>query len=49
MLDGRYAAMPACSANAIAKVKESVRHAEGWIAGKEFGAGVHGPLQHFLE
>ena len=49
MLDGRYAAMPACPANAIAKLKESVRRAEGWVAGKEFGAGVHEALQHFLE
>ncbi|MEO5717484.1 MAG: HAD-IIB family hydrolase [Chthoniobacterales bacterium] len=48
MLDGRYAALPACPANAIAEVKEAVRRASGWVAEKEFGAGVHEALQHFL-
>jgi HAD superfamily hydrolase (TIGR01484 family) len=48
MLDGRYAAMPACPANAIAEVKEAVRRAGGWVAEEEFGAGVHGALRHFL-
>jgi hydroxymethylpyrimidine pyrophosphatase-like HAD family hydrolase len=48
MLDGRYAAMPACPANAIAEVKEAVRSADGWVAEKEAGAGVHEALQHFL-
>lgn len=48
MLDGRYAAFPACPANAIAEVKEAVRQAGGCVAGKEFGAGVHEALQHFL-
>jgi HAD superfamily hydrolase (TIGR01484 family) len=48
MLDGRYAAFPACPANAIAEVKEAVRRAEGWVAEKEHGAGVHEALRHFL-
>lgn len=48
MLDGRYAAMPACPANAIAEVKEAVRRAGGWVAEEEFGAGVHEALRHFL-
>jgi HAD superfamily hydrolase (TIGR01484 family) len=49
MLDGRYAAFPACPANAIAEVKEAVRGADGWVAEKEFGAGVHEALRHFLD
>lgn len=49
MLDGRYAGLPACPANAIAEVKEAVRRAGGWVAEKEFGAGVHEALRHFLE
>jgi HAD superfamily hydrolase (TIGR01484 family) len=49
MLDGRYAALPACPANAITEVKEAVRRAGGWVADKEFGAGVHEALRHFLE
>jgi HAD superfamily hydrolase (TIGR01484 family) len=48
MLDGRYAALPACPANAIAEVKEAVRRADGWVAEKEHGAGVHEALRHFL-
>ena len=48
-LDARRpdAALPACPANAIAEVKETVRRAGGWVAEKEFGAGVHEALQHF--
>ncbi len=49
MLDGRYAALPACPANAIGAVKAAVRGAGGRVAEKEFGAGVHEALQHFLE
>ena len=49
MLDGRYAAFPACPANAIAEVKEAVRQAGGCVAEKEFGAGVHEALRHFLD
>jgi len=48
MLDGRYAALPACPANAIDEVKEAVRHAGGCVAEKEFGAGVHEALRYFL-
>ena len=48
MLDGRYAALPACPANAIPEVKEAVRRAGGWVAEQEFGAGVHEALRHFL-
>ena len=48
MLDGRYAALPACPSNAIAEVKEAVARAGGWVAEKEFGAGVHEALEHFL-
>lgn len=48
MLDGRYAALPACPANAIAEVQQAVRAAEGYVAEKEFGAGVHEALLHFL-
>jgi HAD superfamily hydrolase (TIGR01484 family) len=48
MLDGRYAALPACPANAIDAVKEAVRGAGGCVAEKEFGAGVHEALRHFL-
>jgi len=49
MLAGRYAAFPACPANAIAEVKEAVRRAGGCVAEKEFGAGVHEALRHFLD
>ena len=48
MLDGRYAALPACPANAIDQVKEAVREAGGCVATKEFGAGVHEALRYFL-
>ena len=48
MLDGRYAALPACPANAIPEVKEAVRRADGWVAEKEAGAGVHEARRHFL-
>jgi hypothetical protein len=47
MLDGRFASYPACPANAIADVKEAVRAAGGYVAGKTHGAGVHEALQHF--
>jgi HAD superfamily hydrolase (TIGR01484 family) len=47
MLDGRFAAMPACPANAIEPVKEAVRSAQGYVAEREFGAGVHEALLHF--
>lgn len=47
MLDGRYAQYPACPANAIAEVKAIVREANGYVAQKECGAGVHEALLHF--
>jgi HAD superfamily hydrolase (TIGR01484 family) len=49
MLDGRFAAFPSCPANAIDAVKAAVRNAGGRVAEKEFGAGVHEALQHFLD
>ena len=48
MLDGRFAAMPACPANAIDQVKDAVHSARGYVAEREFGAGVHEALVHFL-
>ena len=48
MLDGRFAGMPACPANAIDYVKNAVRSADGYVAEREYGAGVHEALQHFL-
>ena len=48
MLDGEVAAMPACPANAIPEVKEAVRAAGGYVAGREHGAGVYDALVHFL-
>ncbi|MGI9115176.1 MAG: hypothetical protein DLM52_02140 [Chthoniobacterales bacterium] len=47
MLDGRFAAMAACPANAIELVKEAVRSAEGYVAAREYGAGVHEALVYF--
>jgi HAD superfamily hydrolase (TIGR01484 family) len=47
MLNGRFAQFPACPANAIPEVKESVISAGGYVAAKTFGAGVHEALQHF--
>ena len=47
MLDGKFAAMPACPANAIPEVKEAVWKAGGFIAQKDHGAGVHQALQFF--
>ena len=48
MLDGRYAAMPACPANAIDEVKRAVTDAGGWVAERIYGAGVHEALRHFI-
>lgn len=47
MLDGRAAAMPASPGNAISEVKNAVRSAGGYVAQKEFGAGVYEALRHF--
>ena len=47
MLDGRYAAMPACPANAIDEVKDAVRRARGYVAESCCGAGVYEALCSF--
>jgi HAD superfamily hydrolase (TIGR01484 family) len=47
MLDGRYAALAACPANAIPAVKKAVQNAGGYVATNEYGAGVHEALRHF--
>jgi HAD superfamily hydrolase (TIGR01484 family) len=47
MLDGRFAAMPSCPANAIDEVKSAVRAAGGYVAEREHGAGVCEALRHF--
>jgi hypothetical protein len=49
MLDGRFAAMPSCPANAIPEVQNAVRNAGGYVAQKHHGAGVHEALLHFIE
>ncbi len=48
MLDGQFAALPSCPANAIQEVKDAVRAAGGYVAQNEYGAGVHEALVHFL-
>jgi HAD superfamily hydrolase (TIGR01484 family) len=48
MLDGTFAAMPSCPANAIAEVQHAVRKAGGYVAQKDHGAGVHEALLHFV-
>ena len=47
MLDGRYAEFPACPANAIPEVKQTVRNAGGYVAESECGAGVYEALLYF--
>lgn len=47
MLDGKFAAMPGCPANAIDEVKDAVRKAGGYVAQRQHGAGVHEALLHF--
>jgi HAD superfamily hydrolase (TIGR01484 family) len=49
MLDGRFAAMPACPANAIDAVKQAVRAAGGYVGTRDYGAGVHEALLHFTK
>ena len=44
MLDGRFAEFPACPANAVPLVKETVRNAGGYVAEGECGAGVYEAL-----
>ena len=48
MLDGRFAALAACPANSVPKVKEAVRQADGYVAAQDCGAGVHEALVHFV-
>ena len=48
MLDGRFAAYPACPANAISEVKDAVKSAGGYVATKNHGAGVHEALAYFV-
>jgi HAD superfamily hydrolase (TIGR01484 family) len=48
MLDGKFAAMPSCPANAIAEVKTAVRAAGGYVAENAHGAGVYEALGFFL-
>jgi HAD superfamily hydrolase (TIGR01484 family) len=48
MLDGRVAGMPSCPANAIPEVQNAVRNAGGYVAQKDFGAGVYEALLHFV-
>jgi HAD superfamily hydrolase (TIGR01484 family) len=47
MLDGKYAALPACPANALSQVKETVRAAGGYVAGACFAAGVAEAMRYF--
>ncbi len=49
MLNGEFAAMPSCPANAIPEVKDAVRAAGGYVAHKECGAGVDEALRYFTE
>ncbi|HEU0208310.1 MAG TPA: HAD-IIB family hydrolase [Candidatus Udaeobacter sp.] len=49
MLDGRFAAMPSCPANAIPEVRNAVQSAGGYVARKDHGAGVHEALLHFVD
>ncbi len=48
MLDGKFAAMPACPSNAIDEVKAAVRGGGGYVAKQAQGAGVHEALRFFL-
>src|SRR5437773_8585770 len=47
MLNGRVAGMPSCPANAIPEVQGAVRNAGGYVAQKDYGAGVYEALLHF--
>jgi HAD superfamily hydrolase (TIGR01484 family) len=47
MLDGKVAGMPSCPANAIPEVQDAVRNAGGYVAQKDYGAGVYEALLHF--
>lgn len=47
MLDGTYAGMPACPANAIEPVKELVVRAGGYVARENWGEGVAEAMRHY--
>jgi hypothetical protein len=47
MLDGSYAKMTACPANAIDAVKQVVRRSEGYIANKNWADGIAEALDFF--
>lgn len=47
MLDGKYAAMAACPANAVEPVKTAVRSAGGYVAEASCSRGVAEALRHF--
>jgi HAD superfamily hydrolase (TIGR01484 family) len=47
MLDGKFAALAACPANAVLPVKEAVLSAGGYVAEHDCGAGVYEALLHF--
>lgn len=49
MLDGKFAALAACPANAVPAVKAAVRSAGGYVAEQDCGAGVHEALLNFVE
>lgn len=47
MLDGAYARMTACPANAIEPVKNAVRESNGYIAQARWADGIAEAMQHF--
>jgi hypothetical protein len=47
MLDGTFAALTACPANAIPEVQDCVRRSGGWVAAARWGDGVAEALRHF--
>jgi HAD superfamily hydrolase (TIGR01484 family) len=47
MLDGKYAALTACPANAILPVKETVRASGGYVARANWAAGIAEAMRHF--
>ena len=49
MLDGQFAGLPSCPANAIPEVKDAVYAAGGYVARNEYGAGVYEALMHFTK
>lgn len=48
MLDGQFASLSACPANAVPEVKQAVRGAGGYVAEEDCGAGVRAALRYFL-